>query len=487
MSELPTALYTPAQVRELDRRAIEDHGTPGEALMEHAGRAAYRLLRRRWPDACRVCVLCGGGNNGGDGYIVARLAARAGLTVRVVALSDPERLAGAAAVAMQRCREVVAIESWDPRVLDASDVVVDALLGTGLDRPVEGAYAEAIAAANALRAGRLAVDVPSGLSATTGAVLGSAFHADATVTFIGLKQGLLTADAPEYVGTLHFDGLDVPDTVYHDLTPAAERVDAVSVGDWLPARTATAHKGHFGHVLVVGGDHGFGGAVRLAAEAAARTGAGLVSAATRERHVAPLIGARPEVMAHAVAGADDMTALLERATVVALGPGLGRAAWSRELFRAALAFDGPLVVDADGLNLLAETAPTARPTWVLTPHPGEAARLLGCDTATVQADRFAAVAALSDRYGAAVVLKGAGTLVAAGGQRWVCSGGNAGMASGGMGDVLSGVIAALIAQGLPASRAAAMGVALHADAADRAATAGRRGLLASDLFAYLPS
>lgn len=486
MEALPTRLYTPEQVRELDRRAIEDHGIPGERLMERAGRAAYRLLRREWPGVRRVTVLCGGGNNGGDGYVIARLAAAAGLHVRVVAVSDPARLSGAAAEAMGRCRELVVPERWDAGALDDADVVVDALLGTGLDREVAGDYAEAIGAANARPVGRLAVDVPSGISAATGACLGVAFRADVTPTFIGLKQGLFTGAAPDYTGAVCYDDLDVPPAVFEGMPPAARRVDAGAVAGWLAPRSPASHKGHFGHVLVIGGDHGFGGAVRLAAEAAARTGSGLVSVATRKRHIAPLLAACPEAMAHAVDGPAALEPLLEHASVVAIGPGLGQSDWGRGLLAAVGAFDGPLVADADALNLLAAEGPVANPRRVITPHPGEAARLLRRGTTEVQRDRFAVVDELLSRFGGAALLKGAGTLIGAGDERWLCTAGNPGMASGGMGDVLTGVVAGLLAQGLGVGEAAAMAAAVHGGAADRAAVrTGPRALLARDVIEAL--
>jgi NAD(P)H-hydrate epimerase len=310
-------------------------------------------------------------------------------------------------------------------------------------------------------------------------------RARVTPTFIGLKQGLFTGDAPDYVGEVEFSSLGAPGWVYERVSPSARRIDGAAVLEWLPRRPRTAHKGRYGHVLVVGGDLGMGGAARMAAEAAGRVGAGLVSLATRAEHVSAVIAARPEIMCRGAGGAADIEALLERATVVVLGPGLGRDSWGRELFQRCLRWQGPMVVDADALNLLAET-PASRDDWVLTPHPGEAGRLLGIGTADVQADRFAALEELRRRYHGAPVLKGAGTLTAGASEPWLCDAGNPGMASGGMGDVLSGVIAGLMAQGLTPESAAAAGVWLHAGAADQCArTAGERGMLATDLLPYL--
>lgn len=481
---LPDRLYRAEQVRAMDRYAIETLGIPGQVLMQRAGAAAFEVLRWHWPDAQQIAVICGGGNNGGDGYVVARQALDAGRSVTAFALTAPEHLQGDARLAFQAYQAaggVVVCEVPDP--IDSFDVVVDALLGTGLDREVSGRYAQAIAAVNEFSGRVLAVDIPSGLHADTGAILGLAVEADATVTFIGLKQGLFTGEGPACCGKVWYADLQVPQAV-----PAGGEASAYlgwRYRNLLSPRRRTAHKGQFGHVLVVGGDAGFTGAARMAAEAAARVGAGLVSIATRSAHASQLNATRPEIMSHGVETAAELKPLLERAGVVAIGPGLGQSAWARSLLEAVWASGLPLVVDADALNLLAQN-PLHRSHWILTPHPGEAARLLGKTAKEVQQDRFAALNALVERYGGVCVLKGAGTLVGAVGRvPWVCSLGNPGMASGGMGDVLTGILAGLVAQGLALPEAAEMGVCLHAAAADAAAAEGERGLLASDLMPWL--
>lgn len=481
---LPDRLYRAADVRELDRTAIEDLDIPGYVLMRRAGRAVFEWARARWPRACKWLVVAGPGNNGGDGYVVARLARQAGLTPQVVLAGDPERMRGDAARARADYLALGGAEArWDAAPLPEADLVVDALLGTGLERPVTGAFRTLVEAVNAHPAPVLAVDIPSGLDADTGAVLGAAVRARGTLTFIGLKQGLFTGAAPEHTGLVRFDDLGVPPETFDAVAPAA-RLLRRDDRPRLAPRPRTAHKGYFGHVLVVGGDMGFAGAARLAAEAALRVGAGLVSLATREAHAPAVAAARPEIMARGVEHAEGLEALLERATVLAVGPGFGRGPWGRALFRRLLEVDLPMVLDADGLNLLAE-APRGRGDWVLTPHPGEAARLLGVSAAQVQADRFAAADELAARYGGVVVLKGAGTVITGDGRvPAVCAAGNPGMASGGMGDVLTGLIAGLLAQGLAPRQAAEFAVCLHAAAADEAAAeGGERGLLASDLIA----
>lgn len=489
MHRLPHHLYRAEQVRELDRVAIEEYGVPSAELMARAGAAAFAALRSRWPEARRIAVLCGTGNNGGDGYVLARLAQAAGLTVAVFRLGDAERLQGAAASAAAECRAAgVEISPYAGQSLRDRDVIVDALLGTGLDREVAGPYRDAIEAVNAGTAARvLAIDVPSGLHADTGRVLGAAVRADVTVSFIGLKQGLFTGEGPELAGEVEYSDLGLPDALLSRIDPAAVRLSWGVLGALLAPRRRTAHKGDYGHVLVVGGGHGMMGAALLAAQTAARAGAGLVSVATRAVHAPLLSMARPELMSHGVERTSELRPLLERADVVAIGPGLGRSDWGRSLFGHLLDAPHRLVLDADALNLLA-AEPMRREDWVITPHPGEAARLLGVAAAEVQRDRYAAVRALQARYGGVAVLKGAGSLVCGpNGAVAVCTAGNPGMASGGMGDVLTGLIAGLLAQGLDLSDAAGLGVLLHAEAGDRAAAegGGERGLLASELIAQL--
>lgn len=485
--ELPLALYRAEHVRALDRAAIEQEGIPGLELMERAGRAAFLALRERWPQARRLGVACGGGNNAGDGYVVARLASAHGLEVSVWQLGDADRLQGAAREAYARMQAAgVNPVPFEAGALAGVDVLVDALFGTGLDRAVEGTWAEAVTAINGSGRPVLAIDIPSGLHADTGRVLGVAVRAALTVSFIGLKQGMFTGAGGEHCGRIVFDDLGVPPSVYETVAADARRLRTGSFSGLLGRRERTAHKGDFGHVLLIGGAPGFGGATRMAGEAALRVGAGLVSLATHPEHTASLTATRPELMCHGVEEPGDLQILLARATVLGIGPGLGQSEWSEALLDAALAAQQPLVVDADALNLLARREPPRRGHWILTPHPGEAARLLGSSGAEVQSDRFAAAQALAARYRAVVVLKGAGTLVLApGGEMGVCDAGNPGMASGGMGDVLTGVLAGLLAQRLSLQQAAALGVALHAEAADVAAADGQRGLLASDLMPFL--
>lgn len=465
----------------MDHIAINHYKIAGYELMYRAGVASFTLLRESWSTAQRIAIFCGAGNNAGDGYIVARLAIEAGVAVQVIALKSPGQLKGDAATAYLAFQQVGGIVTeFNANLHISADVVVDALLGTGLDRKVQGDFAAAIKVINEAKLPVLALDIPSGLNADTGVAMGCAVRADKTMTFIALKQGLFTAEAPEYCGSIEFNALQVPDALLQQFPVAATLLSSCTLGK----RTRTSHKGHFGHVLVIGGDYGYSGAARLAAEAAARTGAGLVSIATRQQHAALMNINCPELMSHAVEQKEQLHPLLEKATVVILGPGLGQSVWAEEIVATVCAINKPLVLDADGLNILAAQK-NQNPNWVLTPHPGEAARLLACTTIHIQRNRYEAAQAIQVEYGGVCVLKGAGTVIFDGEHLFVSNKGNPGMATGGMGDTLTGVIAGLCAQGLELNKAACIGVELHAQAADLAAQQGERGMLASDLLPYI--
>jgi ADP-dependent NAD(P)H-hydrate dehydratase / NAD(P)H-hydrate epimerase len=471
-------LYTVEQVRAFDRRAIDDLGLTGFELMNRAAMAAFAALCRHWPGARRIVVFCGPGNNGGDGYLLASLAHDVGMAVEVIELSDAAK--GDAALARDTwLRGKGAPHPWvQDMPLPSADVYVDALYGTGLNRAPDASVTSLIQRINASAIPVLAMDVPSGLNADTGECPGEAIRAELTVSFIAAKRGLYTGQAATRVGQWQLDTLGLPELFWEGVSADATVLEAMH----LPPRARDAHKGDCGHVLAIGGDRGTAGAIRLCGEAALRSGAGLVSIATRNENLFALNSARPELMVHGVHGPQELQPLLDRADVLAVGPGLGQGAWGHALWLTALDTGKPLVLDADGLNLLAREPHHFNEHAVMTPHPGEAARLLGTTIAQVQTDRFAAARALAQRYGAVAVLKGSGSLIAhPDGRLDVCTWGNPGMASGGMGDLLTGVIAALLAQGCSAWDAARIGVGLHARAGDLAARHGERGLLASDL------
>ena len=483
-----TAIYTATQVRELDRRASAELGVPSFELMSRAGAEAFRFLRRRWPDARAIVVLCGAGNNAGDGLVLARHAKAAGFALRVLAVAPPERLKGDAKRALDECVAAgIAIERFAAPEKQAGElIVVDALLGIGADRPLAGDFAAAVAAANAFGAPILALDIPSGLHADTGLPLGDAIRATATVTFVGLKQGLYLGRACDFTGDIELADLGLPDDLAHGLEPALRRLALRDLAQALPPRPRSAHKGTSGRLLLLGGGPGMSGAIRLASEAALRVGAGLVYVAAHRDSAATVRNGRPEAIVYAVEAASELADLIELADAAVVGPGLGQSDWARACLARVLDSGLPVVADADALNMVA-AAPVPRGNWVITPHPGEAARLLGSSVEQVERDRLASVRALAARYDAVAVLKGPNTLVAAAdGPPAVCDRGNPGMASGGMGDVLAGTIGGLLVQTHDLAQSARAGVLLHALAGDDAAAAGgQRGTLAADLMPYL--
>ena len=486
METLPANIYSVASVREIDRTAIQDNGIPGYTLMKRAGSAAVRAARARFPNAMRWQVICGAGNNGGDGYVVARLAAQDGIVVSVLTLVDPATLTGDAATAYgDFAAEGGVVMLWTGELDAEADLLVDAILGSGLERDVGGEFKAAVEAINAHSAPVHAMDIATGINGDTGRVMGCAVVASLTTTFVGLKAGLFLGEGPNHCGELTFADLEIDAGCLSGIPASYNRLDDSVLTAALPPRPRGAHKGDFGHVLIIGGGPGMPGAARLCGEAALRAGAGRVSVATHPDHAALVTASCPELMSHGISGEKALSALLDKVDVVAFGPGLGQSDWARELYSVVANSELPAVWDADALNLLAAT-PDKAENRIITPHPGEAATLLGSTTAEVQADRPSALEALAAKYGGITVLKGAGTLISTDSDvPFICTAGNPGMAAPGMGDVLTGVVAAMLAQGLPLAMAAAVGVEVHARAGDVAATAGERGMLASDLLAAL--
>ncbi|MFM2483158.1 NAD(P)H-hydrate dehydratase [Celerinatantimonas sp. YJH-8] len=481
---LPYSLWTAEQVKQAEPQLAHAAGTTLKQLMERAGQSAYACLRTHWPDATRLLVIAGGGNNGGDALVVARLASADGLHVELFMHADPQRFPEEASAAWQ------ALQGVEYRLLhqldEASDadLIIDGLLGSGLKGAVREEALKLIEQINATTVPVLALDIPSGLHADTGQPLGAAVKAAATVTFIGVKRGLLTGQAPQYCGELFFSDLGLASVLPAWSKTGCERMSYARLMHWLSPRSRVAHKGAFGRVVLSGGDLGTPGAIRLAGEACQRVGAGLIRVLTRPEHLAIVLGGRPELMVQGIPDAEQAPLIDEAmawASVLVAGPGLGQSEWSHQLYQRVIQSDKPLVLDADGLNLLAQQ-PISRGNWILTPHPGEAARLLQCTVHDVESDRYQAARQLAERYQAIVVLKGAGTIIASAEGRLVTLNvGNPGMASGGMGDVLSGMIGGLIAQHIPLFDATCLAVCIHGHAADRAALQGERGMLASDL------
>ena len=479
-------VFTASEVRAFDRRAIAELSIPGIRLMHRAGRAAFEALRSRWPNARALSIICGSGNNAGDGYVVAGCAKDAGFDVQLIPVGDPRKLAGEA---LQACRFAEArlgafeqqLDGWD---VDG-DVVVDALLGTGAQGAVRPTYQEAIDRIN--RAGKpvLSLDLPSGVDAETGGLLTAhPVRADVTVTFVATKLGLVTGDSVDFVGELLLDDLDLPEAVFD--RPGVRVLDGAGVAAL--ARRPGAHKGDFGRLLIVGGESDMGGAVLLAGEAALRAGAGLVTVATRSENRPAILARRPELMVRGVDDPKDIADLVDRASAIAVGPGLGRDDWGAGLLGAVADAGKPMVVDADGLNIVAEKGLGLPSATVVTPHPGEAGRILGETTTWIQSNRPEAAARLTKENlsGVIAVLKGAGTLIARqGGVESVSLGGNPGMATAGSGDVLTGIVGALLARGMGSLAAAELGVWLHARAGDEARAGQAGSLIAGDLIGAL--
>ena len=492
-------LYGAQASRDIDAHAIAaltPAGVDGFALMQRAAQAAFNCLLRHFPDAGSVSVLCGKGNNAGDAYLVAQCAHAIGIKVQLLAVVAPQSLQGDALRAYQQAQAAgVEVLAYDAQPL-SGDVVVDGLLGTGLNGAPRAPFDEAIQHVNEAGKPVLSIDIPSGVSADTGAVFDQAVRASVTMSFITRKVGLYTGAGVSYAGEREYDDLGVASEFYC--------ADAIPRLYWQPDMLTqldpNTYKHRQGHVVVAGGDLNMPGAVVLATSGVLRVGAGMVTALTHGEHVSTIVGYTPEVMVQAFSQetpeqAEEATRiadLLQRADVVVLGPGLGRTAWSQTLYQLAEAANKPTVLDADGLYWLARNGVWRGGPLTITPHIAEAARLLQLEAAAVQANRLGCARQLAQQFGAQGVLKGAGSVVfdATGERLCICAHGNPGMASAGMGDVLSGIVGGLLAQVSPGQdvfAGLAAGVALHSAAGDEAAQkVGQRSLIASDLLSVLP-
>ncbi len=473
-------VYTAEECRRLDRLAIEEFGIPGIELMNRAGRFALDQLQSHFPDARSITVVAGSGNNAGDGYVVAGWAKQRGLDVALHQVGDADRLDGDARRAWDWMRE----QGVKPSAIEdrTADVVVDAMLGTGASGSPRSNYKEAISAILRGDSKILALDLPSGIDASTGcATTDQPVKADITCTFVGAKLGLFTGDGVDCSGQVELSDLRIPRQVF-DRVLGLELIDPDQPNYSLPTRKPSSHKSQLGHVLVVGGDHGGGGAAMFAAEASMRTGAGLVSAATRPEHVGAFLARCPEVMVEGVDTGSSIAELVGGADVVAIGPGLRPSTWSQSMLSAVLQA-GPrrLVVDAGALRLLGEHS--LPPDSIITPHPGEAGHLLSTTSSQIQHDRPAAIARLTRRLHCVGILKGAGSIVADDGELIAlvrCS--NPALATAGSGDVLTGIVATACAQLESSALAAKTAVAVHCRAGIRAERElGDRSVIAGDL------
>ena len=460
-------LYTGLECREIDRLAIEEHGIAGLTLIRRAGRFAFDVLRTRWPDVEAIDVVCGSGNNAGDGYVVAGLARSHGFDVKVHQIGEVQKLRGEAARACEWMTgqgiEIHGVGEFE------GQLIVDAMLGTGVTGDIRSPYVEVIDHVNASGLKVLAMDLPSGISPDTGGKLTPRpVTADATTMFITPKLGMFTGAGVNHCGELYCSKLEVPDAVF-ERVKGVTRLPRHSRSHYLPARVPGSHKHQSGHVLVIGGTFGFGGAALLASEAAMKTGAGLVTAITDSRNVEAFLARCPEVMVREVEEGENIAQMLERADAVAIGPGLGQSAWGSRLLAQVLGTELPKVIDADALRLLADDPDVEIKNAVLTPHPGEAAALLDTTTAEIERDRLCAAAEISSRYDAIAILKGAGTLIGVDGDvSHILTNANPALGTAGSGDVLTGIVAASAAQLNDMHSAACTGVCMHARAGELA-------------------
>lgn len=481
-------LLTGQQVKQLEQLACQRQQIASYELMERAGLAAFRMLQQHFAGCQRILIVCGSGNNGGDGYVVARLAHQHGMSVDVVAMTEPKpHLDAYLAYQQFLAAGLTPISDSQPSQADY-DLIVDALLGTGISGAVRPDYLSWIRWMNQVALPVLSLDVPSGLCADTGCQLPEAVQATETMTFIATKRGLLTADGLDCCGELYCDALDVEIDTAVVAGHCVWQTDLSAYQNLLSERKRNSHKGQMGHVVVVGGERGMPGAVAMSAQAALRCGAGLVSVLTHPDNVSIVAAQCAELMVQGIEASSEQTqALFQQADVLVIGPGLGRTEWSKTVFDRCFAetFKAFKVLDADALYWLAQGSLNnmALQRCLMTPHPGEAARLLQQSNAVVQQDRFAAVKALFQQYQMPCLLKGAGSLMGLSSEQFMLANvGNPGMATAGMGDILAGVIAALLGQGLDALEALPLAVCLHGHAADWVAQQqGARGILATDL------
>jgi hydroxyethylthiazole kinase-like uncharacterized protein yjeF len=490
-SQIHNNLYSAKTVRAIDQAAIGELNNGAIKLMNRAGTAAFEELIEAFGQPSLITVFCGSGNNAGDGYILAGRAAQRLIPVLVVELGDAshfsEQTQQARAFAEQNKVKFTAFS--DSMVLEQG-IIVDSLLGTGTKGALKETYSQAVDKINHAGLPVLAMDIATGLNADTGAVNDRAVKADITVTFVGAKPGLFTARGPAISGEVIYHSLDIADETYDDFSPRAQLMDVHDLLECLPQFEGDEYKNQRGHCMIIGGDHGYGGAASLAAEASLKVGSGLTSVATQPEHISAILARCPEIMACGVISGQQLEPLLEKPSVLVVGPGLGRSPWSEQLLQKAVATGLPMVMDADALNILADGRVVRQDKaqqWVLTPHVGEAARLLDVSVEDIQADRFSAVLKIKEKYNALVLLKGPGTVISSEDQIFkICPYGNPAMATAGMGDILSGMIGGLMAQGLERQQATELGCCLHSAAADElVSTSGYRGVTASDIFPWV--
>ena len=491
-------LYTASETRKIDNLAIKEKGISGYSLMQMAAEFTLDVILREFSPVEELIIFCSKGKNSGDGFLLGSFAKEFGLEVTIVMSNTSNVIKGLSRKAFEEMKDakvkIISTKSVEKLKVSNKTVIVDALIGTGLKGNLRKNIKESILALNKLgvKLPVLSLDIPSGVNPDTGDADDIAVYADITATFVAQKRGCFTSVGKKFSGEIIYSDLEIPKNLFSKITSTSYVVDYEDSISKVVYREQDAHKGHFGNVLIVGGDRGLGGAGLLSSRAAVYSGAGLTSLVTRPEHVSASLVSCPEVMVKGVDSGQDIEEHLVKPDVIAIGPGLGQSAWSEQMiqrvFWEAEKRDVSVIMDADALNLLTKLKLSSNlpKSLILTPHPGEAARLLNTSVAVIESNRFSAAAKIQKKFNATVVLKGSGTVIchkSGGTQKWgICDSGNPGMATGGMGDVLTGIIAGLLAQGLTLKEAAEAGVDLHAKAADQASLEfGEAGLTSSDV------
>ncbi len=471
-------LYTAQQIRQQEQLWSEQTNQPTYALMQRAGRAALLHIKHHFAEVNSMCIVCGCGNNAGDGYQLAAEAIDEGLQVRLLQVGKPPKQDSDAALAMalfeQRGAKVI---DFGSKHLEQCDLIVDGLLGSGIQGAVREPFIQAIESINNAAKPVLALDIPSGLNADSGEIGGVSVQADHTLCFVGAKRGMLTADGKDVCGQIFINDLGV--NIENKLQQAAPQTQSwLALQTQLIPRKHNRHKGSFGRALCIGGGQHMGGAITLSTQSALRAGAGYVFSFCHPQHIGVLNSQCPEAIVQT--DFSWLSSNIEQMDAILIGPGLGQDAWAQRALTLVLTSNKPLVLDADALNLIAELSLDLPANSVITPHPGEAKRLLAGQWPI--GDRYCQINALANKFTrSAILLKGAGSLITDGNNTYVETGGNPGMASAGMGDVLAGIIVALMAQGYQPLMALRLAVGLHAYTADQLAQSGQWGLLASDV------
>lgn len=480
-------LYSREQVRDLDSTAIKKFNTSGKSLMQRAGEFSVSCINKYFPLVDNISVFCGSGNNGGDGFVVAKLLHKQGKQVDVYFLGDETKLTIDSRNAYNECKKFLNIYKFSNKFNNEPELIVDGIFGTGLNKDLDKNWIDLINLINNYNSIKVSLDIPSGLNANTGIPMPVAIKSDLTPTFVGKKIGLFTGLSNDYCGKVEFCDLDVPNKVYENVNPVAVILNISKELKNLISFSSASFKNTFGHIVVIGGNKGMLGASILSSASALRAGAGLVTVLTHKEHASNVPVAMPELMSRGVESLDDAKDILEKSTALIIGPGLGQDTWAKNLFNEILKIKKPIVIDADALNLLASHKQELSSNFIITPHPGEAARLLGITTEEVQKDRIKAAKNLVSIFKCIVVLKGAGTIVIDYDSKLpkLCPYGNVGMATAGMGDLLAGVIAGLCSRVDTLENAASLAVCVHAVAGDKEIYAGKHGMVATDLLKHI--